>query len=249
LQGRNLFMQTTKKIEKAISRFQDGEVFNYDQLSLVPTEYRAAVKALGRMAQAGLIKRASTGRYYKPNRSVFGELKPGEEQLLKPYLFKRGKRIAYVTGEALYNKMGLTTQVPKNIKVASRDKRVITKVGNVAVKPVKSYVDVTDDNYFILEILDAMKDFKEIPDLNRMTALKRLIQKIKELKEDDVRKLINVSLKYPPRVRALTGALLTSLKIDNKLIETLIKSLNPLSSYNFGIKKKELPAINQWNIV
>ena len=242
-------MQTTKKIEKAISRFQDGEVFNYDQLSLVPTEYRAAVKALGRMTEAGLIKRASTGRYYKPNKSVFGELKPGEDQLLKSYLFKRGKRIAYVTGEALYNKMGLTTQVAKNIKVASRDKRVITKVGNISVKPVKSYVDVTDDNYFILEILDAMKDFKEIPDLNRMAAIKRLRQKIKELKEDEVRKLINLSLKYPPRVRALTGALLTSVGIESKLTDTLIKSLNPLSSYNFGIEKKELQTINQWNIV
>lgn len=242
-------MQTTKKIEKAISGFLEGEVFNYEQLNLVPAEYRAAVKALGRMTKAGIVKRASTGRYYKPNKSVFGELRPGEEELLKSYLFRKGKRIAYVTGEALYNKMGLTTQVPKNIKVASRDKRVITKVGSVAVKPVKSYVDVTDDNYFVLEILDAMKDFKEIPDLNRMTALKRLMQKIKELKEEDVRKLINVSLKYPPRVRALTGALLTSLGIDSKLTETLIKSLNPLSSYNYGIKKKELPTINQWNIL
>lgn len=242
-------MQTTKKIEKAISGFKEGEVFNYEQLNLVPTEYRAAVKALGRMTKAGIVKRASTGRYYKPNKSVFGELRPGEDELLKSYLFRKGKRIAYVTGEALYNKMGLTTQVSKNIKVASRDKRVITKVGSIAVKPVKSYVDVTDDNYFILEILDAMKDFKEIPDLNRMAAIKRLRQKIKELKEDDVRKLINVSLKYPPRVRALAGAILTSLGIDSKLTETLTKSLNPLSSYSFGIKKKELPTINQWNIV
>ncbi len=242
-------MQTTKKIEKAISRFQNGEVFTYDQLKLAPTEYRAAVKALGRMTQAGLVQRASTGRYYKPNKSVFGELKPGEEQLLKPYLFKSGKRIAYVTGATLYNKMGLTTQVPKNIKVASRDKRVITKVGSIIVKPVKSYVDVTDDNYFILEILDAMKDFKEIPDIDRRTTLKRLMQKIKELEDEDVRKLISTSLKYPPRVRALTGALLARLTIDNKLIQPLLRSLNPLSSYSFGIKKEELPTINQWNIV
>lgn len=242
-------MRTTKKIEKEIKRFQEGEVFTYDQLKLTPAEYRAAVKALGRMTQAGLIKRASTGRYYKPKISVFGELKPGEDQLLKPYLFQRGKRIAYVTGTFLYNKMGLTTQVPKNIKVASRDKRIITKVGSVAVKAVKSYVDVTDDNYYILEILDAIKDFKDIPDLNREAALKRLQQKINELNEDGKRKLISTSLKYPPRVRALTGALLTSLGIDAKMIQPLAKSLNPLSSYRFGIKQQELPTIKQWNIV
>ena len=242
-------MQTTKKIEKAISRFKDGEVFTYDQLNLEPAEYRAAVKALGRMTRAGIVKRASTGRYYKPNKSVFGELNPGEEQLLKSYLFKRGKRIAYITGEALYNKMGLTTQVPKNIKIASRDKRVITMVGSVQVKPVKSYVDVTDKNYFILEILDAIKDFKEIPDLNRRTAIKRLLQKIKGLKEDEIEKLTETSLKYPPRVRALIGALLSNLKFDSYLVLPLIASLNPLSIYNFGIKQEELPEIKQWNII
>jgi hypothetical protein len=241
-------MQTTKKIGKAIRRFSEGEVFTYEQLNLEPTEYRAAVKALGRMTQTGLVKRASTGRYYKPKKTVFGELKPGEDQLLKSYLFKKGKRIAYVTGESLYNKMGLTTQVSKNIKIASRDKRVITKVGSVIVKPVKSYVDVTDDNYFILEILDAIKDFKEIPDLNRKAVLKRLSQKIKEIKDDDIQKLIRTSLKYPPRVRALAGALLTNLKIDGKLIQPLVSSLNPLSVYNFGIKEAELPEVKQWNI-
>ena len=241
-------MQTTTKIKKAVSHFDEGEVFTYGQLSLSPTEYRAAVKALGRMVQSGLIKRASTGRYYKPKKSVFGELKPGEEQLLKPYLFKNGKRIAYITGEALYNRMGLTTQVPKNIKIASRDKRVITKVGSVRVKPVKSYVDVTDRNYFILEILDAIKDFKEIPDLDTKSALKRLKQKIKELKEDDIEKLVSASLKYPPRVRALTGALLTSLNFNTSLVLPLIGSLNPLSTYNFGIKEEELPTVKKWNI-
>jgi len=242
-------MQTTKKIETQINGFREGEVFTYDQLKLVPTEYRAAVKALGRMTQAGLIKRASTGRYYKPKQSVFGELKPGEDQLLKPYLFQKGKRIAYITGTSLYNKMGLTTQVPKNIKVASRDRRIITKVGSVAVKAVKSYVDVTDDNYYILEILDAIKDFKDIPDLDRGAALKRLQQKINKLNQNDKRKLISTSLKYPPRVRALTGALITSLGFDSRMLEPLAKSLNPLSSYSYGIQQQELPAIKQWNIV
>jgi len=117
------------------------------------------------------------------------------------------------------------------------------------VKAVKSYVDVTDDNYYILEILDAIKDFKDIPDLNREAALKRLQQKINELNEDDKRKLINTSLKYPPRVRALTGALLTSLGVDARMIQPLAKSLNPLSSYNFGIKQQELSTIKEWNIV
>lgn len=142
-------MQTTKKIEKEINGFLEGEVFTYDQLKLVPTEYRAAVKAIGRMTQAGLIKRASTGRYYKPQKSIFGELKPGEDQLLKPYLFQKGKRIAYVTGTSLYNKMGLTTQVPKNIRVASRDKRIMITPphkGTIVASSTRSKIVLEESN-------------------------------------------------------------------------------------------------------
>jgi hypothetical protein len=241
-------MQTTKKIQKAISGFEPGQVFTYEQLQLQPVEYRAAVKALGRMTSEGIIKRASTGRYYKPKSTVFGDLKPGEDELLKPYLFDKGKRVAYITGASLYNKMGLTTQVSRNIKVASRDKRIITKIGSIKVKPVKSYVDVTDDNYKLLEILDAIKDFKAIPDLDKMQVIKRLNQEIKKLKPAKLQQLVKLSLNYPPRVRAFTGALLSGLQYAPALTKPLAGSLNPLSTYQFGISDKELPERNQWKV-
>ena len=151
-------MTITEKILNLVSRLPEGEVFNYDQLKLEPSQYRAAVKALSRLTETGLVKRASTGVYYKPQKTVFGELRPGEDELLKSYLFENGRRIAYITGDTLYNKLGLTTQVSKTIRVASRDKRVITKLGPVQIKPIKSYVDVTDQNYHLLEMLDAIKD-------------------------------------------------------------------------------------------
>jgi len=232
-----------------VSRLPEGEVFNYDQLKLEPSQYRAAVKALGRLTETGLVKRVSTGKYYKPQKTVFGELRPGEDELLKSYLFENGRRIAYMTGDTLYNKLGLTTQVPKTIKVASRDRRVITKLGPVRIKPIKSYVDVTDQNYHLLEILDAIKDFKKIPDLNRKDGVKRLKQLLRTLKKEDIDKLIRIAMKYPPRVRAFTGAILDSIGTDTGKLIPLLGSINPLSKYNFGISQKELPGTETWNIV
>jgi hypothetical protein len=241
-------MTTSKKIAAVVNGFSSGQLFQYDELNLTPGEYPAAVKALGRMANAGILRRATAGRYYKPEKTAFGELKPGEEQLLKPYLFEGGRRVAYVTGTALYNRMGLTTQVPKEIKVASRDKRVITTVNSLAVKPVKSYADVTDENYSILEILDALKDIRIIPDINKKGALQLLAQTIQALPTPKKEALINISLKYPPRARALLGALLTLLKADPALTLRLISTLNPLSTYQIGISEKELPGSIQWHI-
>ena len=142
-----------------------------------------------------MIKRVSTGVFYKPKQSAFGELKPREDELLKPYLFQDGKRIAYITGGSLYNRMGLTTQVSKTIKVASKVKRVTTKIGKTQVKPVKSYVDVTNENYYLLEILDALKDFKVIPDLDKKSGIALLKNKINKLSKNDQSKIIRYALK------------------------------------------------------
>jgi hypothetical protein len=240
-------MKVAEKIEKKLNRLEDGATFNYRELGIEPSEYSAAAKAMERLIKKGVVNRASTGLFYKPRKTVFGELKPKEEALLRPYLFDGSKRIAYITGTALYNKLGLTTQIPKNYKVASRSKRVITKIGNIKVNAVKSYVEVTNDNYFLLEILDVLKDLKKIPDMDTGSALKNILKKIKELAIDDKERLIRIVFKYPPRVRALLGAMLSSLKL-NKNLDVLRKSINPLTIYKYGIKIELLPTIKNWNI-
>jgi len=240
-------MKIAEKIERKIKRMSAGTTFRYQQLGIDPSEYSAATKAIERLIKKGVIKRVSTGVFYKPKKSAFGELRPREEELLKPYLFQDEKRIAYITGGALYNRMGLTTQVPKTIRVASKIKRVTTKIGKTQVKPVKSYVDVTNENYILLEILDSLKDFKTIPDLDKKSAIALLKNNISRLSENDQSKMIRYSLKYPPRVTALLGAILdlSKKKID---LEILRKNLNPLTSYKLGIKKEILPTAPDWNI-
>ena len=240
-------MKVAKKIEKKIDKMQDGSTFRYQELAIAPEEYSAATKAIERLIKKGTISRASTGVFYKPKKTAFGSLKPKEEELLKPYLFEGDNRVAYITGTALYNRMGLTTQVPKNIRVASRSKRIVTKVGIIQVKPVKSYMDVTNENYYLLELLDVLKDFKTIPDTEKSQIIKFMLQKFKLLSKKEKVNLVNIAIKYPPRVRAFTGALLNKIN-PAKPVKELKKSINPLTIYEFGIDKKLLPNIEYWNI-
>jgi predicted transcriptional regulator of viral defense system len=240
-------MKVAQKIEKQIKKLKEGTTFKYQQLSIESNEYSAAAKAIERLIEKGIIKRVSTGVFYKPKQTIFGELKPNEEELLKPYLFQNNKRIAYITGVSLYNRMGLTTQVPRNIKIASRDKRITVSVGNIKGSPVKSYVDVTDKNFYLLEILDVLKDFKKIPDLDKSSGIKIISNQLKKLNTKEIKQLIDCALSYPPRVKAFLGALLEQIDFSIKL-KTLKKSLNPLSEYNYGINKKTLSTITNWNI-
>ena len=240
-------MKVAQKIEKQIKKLKAGTTFKYQQLFIELNEYSAATKAIERLIDKGIIKRVSTGVFYKPKQTLFGELKPNEKELLKPYLFHNKKRIAYITGISLYHRMGLTTQVPRNIKIASRDKRITVSVGNIKGNPVKSYVDVTDENFTLLEISDALKDFKKIPDLDKDSGIKIISNQLKELNIKEMEKLIDCALSYPPRVRAFLGALLEKMDVSIEL-KTLKKSINPLSEYNYGIDKKILSTMTNWNI-
>jgi len=240
-------MGVTQNIQKKISKLADGTTFKYEQLDIEPQEFLASAKAIERLIAKGVIKRVSTGIFYKPKKTIFGELKPNEEEILKPYLFEQGKRIAYITGTSLYNRLGLTTQIPKSIKIASRDKRITVSNGNVKASPVKSYVDVTDKNFYLLELLDALKDFKKIPDLDKNSAIKILSNKLKELNLTETKLLIKYGLAYPPRVRSFLGALLENIKTESDLTALKI-SLNPFSKYEYGIDKKLLPTAEKWSI-
>lgn len=240
-------MGVAEKIERKINRMQEGVTFQYQQLGIDRDEYSAAAKAIERFLKRGLIRKISIGMFYKPKQSAFGRLRPREEELLKPYLFQGGKRIAYITGSLLYNRMGLTTQVPKTITVASRVKRITTKIGTLRVKPVKSYINVTNDNYYLLEILDALKDFKSITDIDKKSAITILENKIDELPEKELSRLIKYALQYPPRARALLGAILSTLRKDEKN-GRLKTSLNPLTIYDIGIEENILPTAPDWNI-
>lgn len=240
-------MNITSSIKTKVARIDTGEVFTYDTLSISQSEFSAAAKALSRLVANGVIKRYKNGMYYKPKQTVFGELKPREDVLLENYLFENDKQIAYITGVRLYNQLGLTTQVSNVVRLASMDKEIKTKIGSLIIKPAKSYVRVSKKIVPLLQLLDVMKDFKNIPDMDKKIGIDFLMEKIDNLSDEDKDKITNFAKSYPPKVRALLGAILEVLSLD-QLSESLKETINYLSSYEFGISEKILPTISNWNI-
>jgi hypothetical protein len=166
--------------------------------------------------------------YIKANRRMtpFGEIGPGEEELVQLLLFDdRGNQVAYVTGPALHNRMRLTTQVPAHIEVASVVKRNPVRIKTMKVSFVKSYANITNENVPLLEILDTLKGFKRIADLDEQMVIKRLTAIIDGLTVTETQQLIDYGLEYPPRTRALLGAILAMQKRLGLGIEELAKSL------------------------
>lgn len=241
-------MTLASNIRNEISNLPEGKTFGYDDLHIAREKYQTAAKALERLQKEGFIKKVSKGIFYKPEITVFGELKPDYEELLRPYLFDDDKRVAYETGTSLYNRLGLTTQVPFRIKIASRGKRINIDRGTLQADAVKSYAEVNDENFEILGLLDAFKDIKRIPDCSVAQAVRRLRAILKEMSESQIAALIKYALVYPPRVRATVGAILQSNGYPTENLEKLLNSLNPLSTINLGLNETELLTKADWNI-
>ena len=241
-------MALATEIRKRIKQLPEGKTFGYDDLRIAKEDYTTAAKALERLQKEGLIKKVSKGVFYKPEKTVFGELKPEYSEQLRPYLFENGKRIAYETGTSLYNRLGLTTQMAFRIKIASRGKRININRGSLKADGVQSYTEVTDSNYETLGLLDAIKDVKRIPDCSVAQAVRRLSAIVKALSEKQTELLIKYALLYPPRVRALLGAILENNGNKAKGIDKLKDSLNSLSTIKLGLKETELPTKSNWYI-
>ncbi|MFY0712624.1 hypothetical protein J1D01_03025 [Seonamhaeicola sp. NFXS20] len=241
-------MTLTAQIRKKIEQFSDGKTFGYQDLCIDKRDFVSAAKAMERLQKEGLIKKISKGQFYKPQKTVFGDLKPNYTELLRPYLFQNNQRIAYETGTSLYNKLGLTTQIPFTIKIASRGKKINVNRENLKIRSVKSYAEITEDNYQILGLLDAFKDVKEIPDCSVAQAIKRLSVLLKKQSNTQIDNLIEYALLYPPRARALLGAILENNAYPIRKLEKLKNSLNPLTSIKLDIEEKELPTKKDWYI-
>lgn len=241
-------MKLAEQIRIQINKIPTGISFGYADLYIAKEDYQTAAKTLERLQGKGIIKKIAKGVFYKPENTVFGELKPDYYEQLRPYLFKNGKRIAYITGTYLYNQLNLTTQMAFRIKIACRSKRIFVNRGAIKADAVKSYAEVTDNNYELLGFLDALKDIKKIPDSNTSKIVKVLSGRILALSEKQRIEMIRLALLYPPRVRALLGAILENQNESPKGFKELKESLNPLSIIKLGLKETDLPTIKNWNI-
>jgi uncharacterized protein YlbG (UPF0298 family) len=246
-----IYLQTmtlTDQIKRTINKIPEGKTFRYVDLPIDKEAFVSAAKVLERLQKDSYIKKLSKGVFYKPKKTLFGELKPDYSEQLKPFLLEGEKRIGYETGLALYNRLGLTLQVPFRTKIATKVRKNSIDRGFVKVDFVKSYCEITEDNYQLLGLLDALKDIKDIPDSTVPNSVSVLSSLLRKLPERELNKIVDYSLNYPARVKALLGAILEEMVVAPKLLRTLRDNVNPFSKITIGVSERTLPTSKNWNI-
>ena len=68
-------------------------------------------------------------------------------------LYRNGQRCGYITGPALYSRLGLSTQVPKTIAVAANRAAQTKDFGTIRIKLVPRRAPITDSTVPLLGLL------------------------------------------------------------------------------------------------
>lgn len=124
-------MLQSKIIEQAVNSFRTDYVFTYRDLGLPPESSANVIRKLNRMADMGVIQRLSKGRFYKPKQTMFGNLKPSQQEVVKDLLEKDDKIVGYLTGVSIFGQLGLTTQISNVIEIGVNGKRIIPAGGYI----------------------------------------------------------------------------------------------------------------------
>lgn len=241
-------MNISKEIRKKIVVFPDDYVFKASDFEMESQNQSAVVKALNRMATSGEITKLSKGKFYKPRKTQFGELKPSAYQIAKDYIECNDKLIGYITGYSAYNALGLTTQISSYIQIGTNKSRRAVKRDKYTISFIMQQNTITKKNIEILRILDAIRFIREIPATTPNEACIRLKEIIKDLNDEQKEMLVKCSLKYTNYVRALCGAILEDIGYDGNSLDSIRKSLNGVTNYHLPISESVLPNKQNWRI-
>lgn len=240
-------MLAAHEIENKVLAIENDRVFSFADLGFPYGWYDNVRVKLSRMEKQGRIVKVGKGKYYKPRQTIFGTLQPSREEIVKDLLVKNGKTIGYLTGYAIWNKMGLTSQISNLIEIGTNRHRNKKRRGCYEIRFVLQPNSITRTNIPLLQILDAVKAVKMIPDAIVGDTIKRLMVAIGDLSPKDASLLATLAEKYPPQTRSLTGAIL-ELGGNVELSEKLRMTLHPSTIYKIGVSEDVLPNRKHWNI-
>lgn len=237
-----------QKMLNRLQKLEPGSLVRYDDFASLGIAPGTVAVNLSRLRQAGVVQQVTKGTYRLPLQSRFGPVPVSEQQVLQVLLQAPNKKLrGYPTGVAAFNRLGLTTQVAQEIRIATSRPGRPKKVGNVRVRFVRSRGDVKLEEVELWQLLDALRQIKHLPDTPPAKALLRLREQVQQLPPAEKATLVRLAQDYNPATRALLGAILEELG-ETKLITKLKSSLNPLTTYKLGLSEQALPNRAQWQI-
>ena len=144
------------------------------------------LKELRKLVEKEEIKRFDKGIYYFSVKREWGDSMVDTNKIIERRFISDGNEVyGYITGLSLWNKSGLSTQVPNLLEVATNKESTRVRdiyVGYRRVRARKSRTEITKDNVRTLQFLDLMNIMQPPASLDGAESfmLKKFVERVKE---------------------------------------------------------------------
>ena len=120
---------------------------------------------INRMVKENKLVQYIKGIYYKPLKGVFGNKPLNINKVItKKYIIDKNGQKGYYSGAYLFNKIGLTTQIPKEILIVTNECPNANNYNNKKLGVVirKPKIKINNDNYKYLQLFDILLNKENI---------------------------------------------------------------------------------------
>ncbi len=240
-------MNISGAVNRTIDNIPPGKLFGYEVFAEYLNSPNAVIRAVGRRVEKGRLIRVEKGIFYTPKQGILGEVPVSDEERLRNLLFKNGRRVGYITGAALYNRLGLSTQIPRSFTIASERAPQTKDFGTLQVKLIRARAPITEATVPLLEILDVLRSPKQVQGTDVGEVLRILARYLDELAPVQTKKLQRLALAYyNAGTRALLAMLLTRNGVE---VQQFVRgSFNPTTRFEVGLDPAEWPEARAWGI-
>ncbi|SHE56546.1 DUF6088 family protein [Schwartzia succinivorans] len=173
-------------------------------------------QALTRMVKRKKLCHLTKGLYYRPRRSRFGLIPLGETTIVQHYT---DNKQGMVIGYRLYQQLGITTQISKNVEILSNAVQDNKKtIQNVKVNRLE--LRFTEPIRYAIATLELLQNYSKIEDINRRSMAKYMKRFAENYSEEAVKTVLK-KRRYKKSTIAFLAMFLTFWKVKHTLHEYL----------------------------
>lgn len=212
-------------IIERLNQYKESEPIFVDEIVDGLEDHMEAVYvALNRLKEKGILEKYKKGIYYKLRKTRFGTIGIDKSMLIeKAHVMRNNEIQGYITGPEIWNRWGLTTQIPNKTWIAKdiRQKKVDQ---DMKVVLIKARGEIKKTNVKALQFLDVLEHIDLIQDSMKEDIIEKLTRIFRTQfgAYDKIVALEEVK-KYKKTVRVLFGLIAEKVDIKDEYFLALLK--------------------------
>ena len=167
-----------------LENYKEAEPIFFSDLERGDISKAALSQQLKTLCKNGLLKKYDTGIYYRPKKSLLkSSIGPNADMVARYRFISKGKNVnGFYAGNSFANQLGISTQVPQVVEIVSNNTNSSAReilIGNRLFYVKKPVVPITEENVYVLQILELLKNLDAYLDGSYQDAKEKIAEYMK----------------------------------------------------------------------